>query len=80
MTPENKQFILEIDNSGLIDCTLQWLNMLNNHLQQKIADRVSAVVKKEEEDVRVHEVTKEPVVPPATKVSVEIQTDVPTRV
>ena len=52
----------------MIDCTVQWLNMLNKDLQQKIVDRVSNVVKTEE-DVRDHEV------PPATKVSVETQTD-----
>ena len=79
MTPENKQLILEIDNSSLIDCTVQWLNMLDKDLQQEIVDRVSNVVKAkeeaEEEHVRDHEITKEPVVPPATKVSIETQTD-----
>ena len=80
MTPVNKQLILEIDNSSLIDCTVQWLNMLDKDLQQKIVDRVSNVVKAEEEEaeeehVRDHEFTKEPVVPPATKVSTETQTD-----
>ena len=50
--------------------------MLNKDLQQKIVDRVSNVVKKVEgeAEVRDHEVT---VVPPATKVSVETQTDFP---
>ena len=72
MTPENKRFILEMDNSRLIDCT----NMLDKDLQQKIVDRVSNVAKpeeeaEEEEHVRDHEFTKEPVVPPATKVSIE---------
>ena len=33
MTPENKQLVLETDNSGLIDCLVQWLNMLNNAQQ-----------------------------------------------
>ena len=33
MTPENKQLILEIDNSGLIDCTVPWLHMLKKDLQ-----------------------------------------------
>ena len=82
MTPENKQLILEIDNSSLIDCTVRWLNMLDKDLQQKIGDRVSNVVKAEEEEaegehVRDHEVSKGPVVPPATKVSIETQTDPP---
>ena len=42
--------------------------MLNKDLQQKIVDRVSNVVKKEEgeAEVRDHKVSKEPVVPPAT--------------
>ena len=61
MTPENKQLILEIDNSSLIDCTVRWLNMLDKDLQQKIGDRVSNVVKAEEEEaeeehVRDHEI------------------------
>ena len=80
MTPENKQLILEIDNSSLIDCTVQWLNMLDKDLQQKIVDRVSKVVKAEEkeaegEHVRHQEITKGPVVPPATKISIETQTE-----
>ena len=80
MTPENIQLTLEIDNSSLIDCTVQWLNMLDKDLQQKIVDRFSNVVKAEEEKaeeehVRDHEFTQEPVVPPATKVSIETQTD-----
>ena len=54
--------------------------MLDKDLQQKIVDRVSNVVKAEEEEaeeehVRDHEITKGPVVPPATKVSIETQTD-----
>ena len=75
MTPENKQLVPETDNSGLIDCTVQWVS--NKNLQHKIVDRISVVVKKEEgeEEVEDHEVTKEPVVPPATKVSVETQTE-----
>ena len=61
MTPENKQLILEIDNSRLIDCTVQWLKMLDKDLQQKFLDRVSNVVKAEEEEaeeehVRDHEI------------------------
>ena len=46
---------------------------------KKIVDRISFVVKKEEgeEEVKDHEVTKGPVVPPATKVSMETQTDFP---
>ena len=34
MTPENKHLILETDNSALIDCTVQWMNMLNTDLQK----------------------------------------------
>ena len=48
MTPENKQLILQTDNSALNDCTGQWLNMLDKDLQKKIADRISLVAKKEE--------------------------------
>ena len=79
MTPENKQLILETDNSALIDCAVQWMNMLDKDLQKKIVDRISTVVKEEgEEEVNDQEViTKEPVVPPATKVSIETQTDFP---
>ena len=80
MTPESKQLILEIDNSSLIDCTVQWLDMPDKDLQQKIVDRVSNVVKAEEEHVRDHEITTEPVVPPATKVSIETQSRSTTRV
>ena len=80
LTPENKQLILEIDNSSLIDCTVQRLKMPDKDLQQKIVDRVSNVVKPkeeeaEEEQVGDQEMTKEPVVPPTTKVSIETQTD-----
>ena len=75
MTPVNKQLILEIDNSSLIDCTVQWLNMPDKDLQQKIVeivDRISNVVKAEEEEaeeelVRDHEITKKPAVQPADK-------------
>ena len=72
MTPENKQLLLEIDKSSLVDCTVQWLHMLDKDLQQVIVDRVSNVV---QEHVRDHEFTKEPVVLPAIKVSIETQTD-----
>ena len=76
MTPENKQLVLETDSSALIDCTVQWMNMLDKDLQKKIVDRISTVVKEEgEEEVNDQEVTKEPVVPPATKVSIETQAD-----
>ena len=54
MTPENKHFILEPDTSSLIDSTVQRLNMLDKDLQQKIADRVSNVVKSEEEEAEEH--------------------------
>ena len=79
MTPENKQLILETDNSALIDCAVQWMNMLDKDLQKMIVDRISFVVKKEEgeEEVKDYEVTEEPVVPPATRVSMETQTDFP---
>ena len=46
MTPENKQLILETDNAVLIDCTVQWMNMLNNDLQQRILERVKPANKK----------------------------------
>ena len=49
MTPENKQLILKIDNSALIDCTVQWMNMLSKDLQKKIVDRISTVAKKDGE-------------------------------
>ena len=50
MTPENKHIILETDNSVLIDCTVQWMNMLNEDLQKRILDRVSFVKKKVEDE------------------------------
>ena len=49
MTPENKQLILEIDNSALIDCPVQWMTLLNQDLQQKVVDRISTVAKKDGE-------------------------------
>ena len=58
--------------------------MLDKDLQQNIVDRVSNVVKtkeeeaeeeEEEEHVRDQEITQEPVVPTARKVSIETQTD-----
>ena len=55
MTPENKQLILETDNSALIDCTVQWMNMLDKDLQKKIVDRISYVVKKEEGEKEVND-------------------------
>ena len=52
--------------------------MPDKDLQKKIVDRISTVAKEEgEEEVHDQEVTKEPVVPPATKVSIEPQTDFP---
>ena len=36
MTPENKQLILEIDNSALIDCTVQWMTMLNKDCRNRL--------------------------------------------
>ena len=53
--------------------------MLNKDLQQKIVDRVPNVIKEEkgEAEVRDHEITKEPVVPPAAKVSIETLIDFP---
>ena len=81
MTPENKHIILETDNSVLIDCTVQWMNMLNEDLQKRILERVSFVKKEVEDEQDVEEeeeeVKKEPEVPPTTKVSIETQTDFP---
>ena len=81
MTPENKHLILETDNSSLIDCTVQWMNMLNEDLQKRIVERVSFVKKEveEEQDVeeKEEETKKEPEVPPITKVSISTQTDLP---
>ena len=75
MSPENA------DNSVLIDCTVQWMNMPNEDLQKRILERVS-FVKKEVEDEQdaeeeEEEVKKEPEVPPTTKVSISTQTDLP---
>ena len=60
MTPENKHIILETDNSALIDCTVQWMNMLNEDLQKRILERVSFVKKEveEEQDVEEEELKK----------------------
>ena len=83
MTPENKQLILEIDNSALVDCTVQWLMMLNKDLQEKIVQRISTVIKKEDvddqdaDDEDDQDISKEPVVPPAKMVSIETQTGFP---
>ena len=49
VTPENKDLILETDNAVLIDCTVQWMNMLSEDLQQRILERVT-IAKKEVED------------------------------
>ena len=53
--------------------------MLNEDLQKRILDRVSNVKKEvgdeqDKEEIE-EEVQKEPEVPPATKVSIETQTD-----
>ena len=79
MTPENKHIILETDNSVLIDCAVQWMNMLNGDLQKRILERVSFVKKEveDEQDVEEEEAKKEPEVPPAAKVSISTQTDLP---
>ena len=82
MTPENKHIILETDNSVLIDCTVQWMNMLNEDLQKRILERVSFVKKEVEDEQDVEEeeeeeVKKEPEVPPTTKASISVQTDRP---
>ena len=86
MTRENKHIILETDDSVLIDCTVQWMNMLNEDLQKRILERVSFVKKEvedeqdeeeEEEKEEEEEVKKEPEVPPTTKVSISTQTDLP---
>ena len=70
MTPENKQLILEIDNSALIDCTVPWMNMLNKDLQKKIVKIISTETKKKNVDDQ--ETTKEPVVPPAKMASTRL--------
>ena len=79
MTPENKHIILETDNSALIDCAAQWMNMLNEDLQKRIVERVSFVKKEVEEEQDVEEeeeeIKKEPEVPPTTEVSISTQTD-----
>ena len=81
MTPENKHPILETDNSVLIDCTVQWMNMLNEDLQQRILERVTIAKKEvedeqdvEEEEEEEQEIKKEPEVPPS-KVSMSTQTE-----
>ena len=77
MTPENKPLILETDNAVLIDCTAQWMNMLNNDLQQRISERVTTAKKEieDEQDVeKEEEIKKEPEVLPA-KVSMSTQTE-----
>ena len=50
MTPESKHPFLETDNSALIDCTVQWMNMLNEDFQKRIVERVSFVKKEAEEE------------------------------
>ena len=81
MTPENKHLILETDNSALIDCTVQWMNMLNEDLQKRIVERVSFVKMEVEEEQDVEEeeeeeeIKKESEVPPTTKVSISTRTD-----
>ena len=83
MTPENKQLILEIDNSALIDCTVQRMMMPNKDLQEKIVQRISTVIKEEDVDDQDvndqddQDISKEPAVPPAKMVSIETQTDFP---
>ena len=83
LTPENKHIILETDNSVLIDCTVQWMNMLNEDLQRSIVERVTFVKQEvnDEQDVEEveEEVQQEPEVPPTTttKVSIETQTGFP---
>ena len=83
MPPKNKQLILEIDNSALIDCSVQWMMMPNNDLQEKIVQRISTVTKKEDvddpdvDDQDDQEISNEPVVPPAKMVSIKTQTDFP---
>ena len=84
MIPEDKHLILEGDNNKLVDCTVTWLNMWNKDLQQKILSRLTdenklskEEIKKEEvdNDEEEVEVTKEPVIPTPTKMSIEVQTD-----
>ena len=80
MTPENKHIMLETDNSVLIDCAVQWVNVLNDDLQKRILERVSFVKKEVEDEQDVKEKQEEqtePDVPPTTKVSMSTQTDFP---
>ena len=79
MTLESKHIFLETDNSVLIDCTVQWMNILHEDLQRRVLERVSFVKKEVEDkqDVEEEEVKKEPEVPPTTKVSISTQTDLP---
>ena len=59
MTPENKHIILETDSSVLIDCTVQWMNMLNEDLQKRILESVSFVKKEVEDEQDVEEEEEE---------------------
>ena len=78
MTPENTHLILETDNAVLIDCTVQWMNMLNEDLQKRIVERVTCAKKEAEDEQDVEdqeqEIKKEPEVPPS-KVSMSTQTE-----
>ena len=71
--------ILENDNCKLVDCTVTWLNMLNKDIQTKILSRLTdenkLEMKKEEVEEEEEEATKDLVIPPPTKVDIEVQTD-----
>ena len=65
----DKHIILETDNDKLVECTLQWINMCNKNVQQKIKERCvkeEAKQEQEEEEIVVEEEeqdTQEPHVP-----------------
>ena len=66
---EDKHIILETDDDKLVECTLQWINMWNKNVQQKIKERFvkeEAKQEQEEEESVVEEEeqdTQEPHVP-----------------
>ena len=64
---ENKHIILESDDDNLVECTLQWLRMCNENVQQRVIEGVvkqETKQEQEEEDVEVEE-----------QVDMECQTD-----
>ena len=68
---ENKHIILETDDDKLVECTLQWINMCNKHVQKKIKERVvkDEAKQEEEEEIEVEDEqqdTQEPHVLPGS--------------